>query len=444
MVHQTINASKKNATSASIIKIHIRFLMLFTRSLLKRTSLLVSAGAVALGLSACTTPPVATPAASGKVPPIAPTVVKPVPAKPAPSDAAEAKDVQAPTFAPASFSALPGWARDDLRAAWPAFMASCGVLAKRADWKESCTIARQVNADSDKAIRLFFETFFVPNQVVAADGVGTGLVTGYYEPLLHGARKRGGPYQTPLYKVPDDLVTVDLAGVYPELKNMRLRGKLVGKKIVPYSTRADIERATAVTGKELLWVDDEVEAFFLQVQGSGRVQLTDTQETVRVAYADQNGHPYKSIGRYLVDKGELTMSQASAQGIKAWIAGHPTRKDELFNANPSYVFFKEERLPDPKVGPKGALGVPLTPQRSVAIDSRFVPLGAPVFLSTTQANSDIPMQRLVMAQDTGGAIRGPIRVDYFFGFGAEAAENAGRMKQSGMVWVLLPKQAPVR
>ena len=401
-----------------------------------RLSLLVSSVAVALALSACTSTVPLTPAPA-KPPAIAPSVVKPVPAKPA---APDAKDAQAATFVPVGFAALPGWGRDDVRAAWPAFMASCGVLVKRPDWKESCTIARQVNADSDQAIRQFFEAFFVPNQVLAADGANAGLVTGYYEPLLHGARKRGGPYQTPLYKVPDDLVTVDLSSVYPELKNMRLRGKLVGKKVVPYATRADIERATSVTGKELLWVDDEVEAFFLQVQGSGRVQLTDTQETVRVAYADQNGHPYQSIGRYLVDKGELTMSQASAQGIKAWIAGHPTRKDELFNANPSYVFFKEERLPDPKVGPKGALGVPLTPQRSVAIDSRYVPLGVPVFLSTTQANSDIPMQRLVMAQDTGGAIRGPIRVDYFFGFGAEAAENAGRMKQSGMVWVLLPKQ----
>jgi membrane-bound lytic murein transglycosylase A len=445
MVHQTINTSKKNATSASIIKTHIRTPMLFTSSLFKRnlfarSSLLAPIGAVAFILSACTTPPGPANVATGQTPPAS----KPVPAKPATPDTKDGKDAQAPTLTPVSFSALPGWGRDDMRAAWPAFMASCNVLAKRADWKESCTIARQVNADSDKAIRQFFEAFFLPNQVVAPDGATSGLVTGYYEPLLHGARKRGGPYQTPLYKVPDDLVTVDLSSVYPELKNMRLRGKLVGKKVVPYATRADIERATSVVGKELMWVDDEVEAFFLQVQGSGRVQLTDTQETVRVAYADQNGYPYKSIGRYLVDKGELTMSQASAQGIKAWIAGHPTRKDELFNANPSYVFFKEERLPDPKVGPKGALGVPLTPQRSVAIDSRFVPLGAPLFLATTQANSDIPMQRLVMAQDTGGAIRGPIRVDYFFGFGAEAAENAGRMKQSGQVWVLLPKQAPTR
>jgi membrane-bound lytic murein transglycosylase A len=340
---------------------------------------------------------------------------------------------------PATYAALPGWDKDDLRAAWPAFTSSCTVLVKQATWKEACTIARSVNGNDERAIRTFFETFLEPNQVIAPDGATDGLITGYYEPLLHGSRKKGGVYQTPLYKVPEDMVTIELASVYPELKGMRLRGKVVGKKVIPYSTRADIESAN-FSGKELLWVDDPVESFFLQVQGSGRVQLSESGETVRVAYADQNGHPYKSIGKYLVEKGELTLEQASAQGIKAWIAGHPTRMQELFNVNPSYVFFKEEKLPDPKVGPKGSLGVPLTPQRSVAIDATQLPQGAPVFLSTTQPNSDIPMQRLVMAQDTGGAIRGAIRVDYFFGFGAEAAENAGRMKQRGAIWVLLPKK----
>ena len=340
---------------------------------------------------------------------------------------------------PASYADLPGWDQDDLRAAWPAFLSSCGVLVKRPDWKEACTIARAVNGSDEQAIRTYFEAFMVPNQVIAPDGATDGLITGYYEPLLHGARSKGGPYQTPLYKVPDDLITVDLASVYPELKGMRLRGRLVGKKIVPYSTRAEIEQAN-LPGKELLWVDDPVEAFFLQVQGSGRVQLDDAHETVRVAYADQNGYPYKSIGRYLVDKGELTVQQASAQGIKAWIADHPAREQELFNANPSYVFFKEERLPDPSVGPKGALGVPLTPQRSVAVDASQLPLGVPVFLSTTLPGGGAPLQRLVMAQDTGGAIRGAIRVDFFFGFGREAADNAGLMKQRGSVWVLLPKQ----
>jgi membrane-bound lytic murein transglycosylase A len=404
-----------------------------------RRSLPVSLSVVALALAACTSTPLPPEKPAQPTPPVFVPVPPAAPVPPTPTPPAEPAKPGALQMVPATFAQLPGWERDDLRAAWPAFASSCSVLIKQALWKEPCTVARTVNGNDEKAIRTFFEAFLEPNQVIAPDGATDGLITGYYEPLLHGARKKGGPYQTPLYKVPDDMLTIDLASVYPELKGMRLRGKLVGKKVVPYSTRADIESAN-FSGKELLWVDDPVESFFLQVQGSGRVQLSDTGETVRVAYADQNGHPYKSIGKYLVEKGELTLEQASAQGIKAWIAGHPTRMQELFNVNPSYVFFKEERLPDPKVGPKGSLGVALTPQRSVAIDATQLPQGAPVFLSTTQPNSDIPLQRLVMAQDTGGAIRGAIRVDYFFGFGAEAAENAGRMKQRGAIWVLLPKK----
>ncbi len=288
---------------------------------------------------------------------------------------------------------------------------------------------------------MFFEAFFTPVQVLNQDGSSDGLITGYYEPLLRGAHKRGGVFQTPLYAVPDDLLTIDLASVYPELKGMRLRGRLVGNKVMPYPTRAELVRTHALAGKELLWVDDPIEAFFLQVQGSGRVKLADSNETVRLAYADQNGQPYKSIGRYLVDKGELTLDQASAQNIKAWFLAHPSRQQELLNANPSYVFFREEKLTDPNQGPKGSLGVPLTPLRSIAVDARFIPLGVPVFLSTTQPGSDAPLERLVMAQDTGGAIRNPVRADYFWGFGAQAGEQAGRMKQRGRLWILLPKEA---
>jgi membrane-bound lytic murein transglycosylase A len=342
-------------------------------------------------------------------------------------------------FTPVAFDALPGWRQDDLRQAWPAFQASCRALASKPDWKAACAAGRTVDGGDAAAIRRYFEANFVPNLVRSADGADAGLITGYYEAALRGARKRGGAYQTPLYKVPDDLVTVDLAGVYPNLKGMRLRGRLSGKTVVPYATRADIERAR-IPGKELLWVDDPVEAFFLEVQGSGRVEL-DGGETVRVAYADQNGHPYKAIGRWLVEQGELTSAEATAQGIRAWIAAHPERRQELLNVNPSYIFFREERLPDPSVGPKGALGVPLTPSRSAAIDPAFLPLGAPIFLSTTEAGSDVPMQRLVMGQDTGGAIKGAVRADFFFGFGAQAADNAGRMKQRGQIWALLPRSA---
>jgi membrane-bound lytic murein transglycosylase A len=342
-------------------------------------------------------------------------------------------------FQHATFADLPGWNQDDLRQAWPAFTASCGVLARRSDWNAPCTAARGVDTSDGNALRSFFENNFTPYRVLNSDGSDSGLVTGYYEPLLQGARKRGGRYQTALYRVPPDMLTVDLSSAYPELKGMRLRGRQVGNKIIPYYSRAELSKSAALSGKELLWVDDPIDAFFLQVQGSGRVHLNDTNETVRLVYADQNGYPYKSIGRYLVDKGELRLDQASAQGIKEWLAANPGRQQELLNANPSYVFFREEKLADPSVGPKGALGVPLTAQRSIAVDPQAIPLGVPVFLSTTQPNSDANLQQLVMAQDTGGAIKGAVRADYFWGFGDEAGDQAGRMKQRLQMWVLLPK-----
>ncbi|MDB5797380.1 MAG: murein transglycosylase [Paucimonas sp.] len=340
-----------------------------------------------------------------------------------------------------SFTELPGWNADDLRQAWRPFLVSCEVLARKPGWGEPCSVAKTVNETDVKGVRLFFESFFVPHKVINPDGTERGLITGYYEPLLKGARKRGGPFQTPLFKVPDDMVTVDLTSVYPELKGMRLRGRLVGNKVLPYTTRAEAAKSNGMAGKELLWVDNAIDAFFLEVQGSGRVQLADTGETVRVAYADQNGHPYKSIGRYLVDKGELTLDQASATSIKAWYAANPSRRQELLDVNPSMVFFREEKLPAVEQGPKGALGVPLTPLRSIAIDPQVLALGAPVFLATTHPGSDQPLQRLMMAQDTGGAIRGAVRGDFFWGFGAEAGERAGRMKQQGALWILLPRPA---
>lgn len=346
---------------------------------------------------------------------------------------------KAETLRVVSFADLVGWAEDDLRQAWPAFIASCDVLGKRVVWKEVCASAVMVNAEDVTEVRNFFEGQFIPHVVNNADGSMSGTVTGYYEPLLRGSRTRNGKYQIPLFRVPEDLLTIDLSAVYPELKNMRLRGRVVGNKVVPYFSRAEITDKNSLAGKELVWVDNAVEAFFLQIQGSGRVYLEETQETIRVAYGDQNGHPYKSIGRFLVERGDLKLEQASAQGIAAWATANPTRVQELLNVNPSVVFFKEEKLTATSKGPKGALGVPLTAQRSIAIDAQFIPLGVPVFLSTTQPNSDLPLRRLMLAQDTGGAIRGAVRADFFWGFGAEAGERAGKMKQVGSMWVLLPK-----
>jgi len=378
-------------------------------------------------LSACSTqPPVS------EAPPVQ-TDAKPVVEQPATTEIPPHPALQL-----ASFADLPGWKEDRLVEAWPAFLASCQAL-RSAEWREPCAVAREVDGGDEAAIRLFFESFFEPHKAFNPDGSDQGLVTGYYEPMLRGARKRGGPFQTPLYAEPPDLLTIDVGSLYPELRNLRLRGRLVGTKVVPYLSRAEMMQSDALRGHELLWVDDPIEAFFLQVQGSGRVYLVDTKETVRLAYANQNGHPYRSIGRYLVEKGELTLDQASAQGIKAWYLANPNRRDELLNVNPSYVFFREEKLADPIPGPKGALGVPLTSERSIAVDPRVIPLGAPVFLATTRPNTNQPLRRLVLAQDTGGAIRGAVRADFFWGFGKQAGELAGRMKQRGVMWVLLPK-----
>jgi membrane-bound lytic murein transglycosylase A len=340
-----------------------------------------------------------------------------------------------------SFAAIPGWQTDELKEAWPAFLASCQTLSGHAGWRQPCAAARKVKPADAAAIRAYFELHFVPQQASGQNGIGTGLMTGYYEPLLRGARKRGGPYQTPLHRKPDDLLSIDSTGIYPELKGMRLRGRLVGKVITPYPSRAEIASSNLLRGKELLWVEDPIEAFFLQVQGSGRVHLADSGTTVRVAYADQNGHPYKSIGRYLADKGEISLDQASAQGIKAWLAANPSRQSELLNANPSYVFFKEEPLPHPGIGPKGALGVPLTAERSIAVDPNHIALGTPVFIVTTHPGTGKPLQRLTVAQDTGSAIKGANRIDYFWGFGNDARDNAGKTKHAVTLWLLVPRHA---
>jgi len=216
--------------------------------------------------------------------------------------------------------------------------------------------------------------------------------------------------------------------------------------VVPYYSREEIEaaaekgtRAGASTSKPLLYVDDPIDLFFLMIQGSGRVKL-DNGAMVHVNYADQNGHPYKSIGRYLIDSGEMKLENASMQGIKAWARANPARLNELLNHNPSYVFFRESRAGDE--GPEGALGVPLTATRSIAVDPRLTPLGAPVWLVTTWPNNSArPLERLMLAQDTGGAINGANRADFFWGFGEEATREAGRMRQQGELYILWPKDA---
>lgn len=395
-------------------------------------------------VTACTTTPPeaprekpATPAAAPE--PKAPQVVAEPTPKPPPA-AAPAAPASAQFF-PATWPDLPGWRKDDPSAAWSALLASCNALGARDHWRQVCSAAVELGKPSRDAARRFFEQRFTPYRVVSTESGEEGLITGYYEPLLRGSRTPTGRYRFPLYGVPDDLVVVELAEVYPELKGMRLRGRLEGRKLVPYPDRALIDGADApLRGKEIAWVDDEIDLFFLHIQGSGRIQL-DNGETMRVGYAEQNGHPYRSIGRILVQRGELALEQASMQSIKAWARERPDKAAELLNSNASYVFFRE--LPSAPGGPPGSLGVPLTAGRSIAVDRRHVPLGAPVFISTTWPNSARPLNRLVLAQDTGGAIRGPVRADFFWGHGERAAVEAGRMKQRLRMWVLLPHGHPV-
>lgn len=337
---------------------------------------------------------------------------------------------------PGTWQELPGWREEDPVEALQAFVAGCNAMASQARWRDACAQARALrNPDRERA-RLFFESYFVPHQLTREDGGDSGLITGYYEPLLKGSRTRSPRYRFPVYGPPDDLLAVDLSELHPETRGLRLRGRLDGRRIVPYFDRAQIEAGhAALGGKEIAWVEDAIELFFLQIQGSGRIALPGGG-VLRVGYADHNGHPYQSIGRLLVERGELPLEKASMQGIKAWARANPGKVPELLNHNRRYVFFRE--LPD-LAGPLGALGVPLTPRRSIAVDPAHVPLGAPVYIATTWPLSARPLYRLMMAQDTGSAIKGAIRADFFWGFGDEAAREAGRMKQPLRMWVLLPK-----
>ena len=382
-----------------------------------------------LALTACST----------KTPPLSEKPEQP------PESTIPAPDKSAPIsiHKPVEWSALTGWQDDDLLPAWKTFIQSCTVLKKQPLWQEICATAISLQQADKITVRKFFEAHFLPHQILNADGTEEGLITGYYEPLLKGSRKPSERYRYPLYAAPDQLLTIDLGAAYPELKDLRLRGRLDGRKVVPYYSRAEImDNPAILNGYELLWVEDEVESFFLQIQGSGRVML-DNGEVLKIGYADQNGHPYNSIGKLLVQRGELPLEKASMQGIKQWGKENPGKLKELLQQNARYVFFRE--LPDDLAGPIGALGVPLTAGRSIAVDPRSIPQGAPVFLATTWPNTSKQLSRLMMAQDVGSAIKGGIRADFFWGFGTEAGNQAGKMKQKGKMWILMPRgyTAPV-
>jgi len=357
-------------------------------------------------------------------------------------------------FAQVAWEDLPGWRQDALEHVWQGLHNNCKGLMRPVSgsrtmperapprvWHAVCAQAQALGQDrSADQVRTFLQQHLHPWRVLdAAGNPAHNTVTGYYEPWIRASRTREGAYQWPLYAVPDDLLIIDLSATHPELQGKRVRGKLQGRRVVPYDTRAEIA-ASSHPPPVLVWADDPVEAFFLQIQGSGRAQLPDGT-MIRLAYADHNGRPYTSIGQWLANQGELPLAQTSMQHIKRWAQDHPDRVLEMLHVNAAMVFFRAERILDAVLGPRGAYGVPLIGARAIAVDPRFVPLGAPVWLATQWPNTEEPLQRLVFAQDTGAAITGAGRADFFWGFGDDAGTQAGRMKQDGQMWVLWPHGA---
>lgn len=283
---------------------------------------------------------------------------------------------------------LPDWQSVDLRPSWGALLKSCGALKHQRAWLGVCVRAERQTALDNAQIRAFFEAEFTLKPLLNPNGSSQGLVTGYYEPKLKGSYTRSARFRYPVYAAPDELVDTP-----------------------KYYSRAEIKAGVArLAGQELFWVEDEVELFFLQIQGCGRIELPNGQ-LVRIGHAGHNNHPYHSVGQKLVGMGELTLEHSSMEDIKNWGAQHPEQLGRLLDSNPRYVFFRE--MPETTTTPIGALGVPLTEGYSIAVDPRSIPLGAPVFLATTYPDSSSALNRLVFAQDTGIAIKGSVRADFF-------------------------------
>lgn len=349
----------------------------------------------------------------------------------------------APTPAPPPVipaSQLPGFLGDDLAGLDDALRRQCRLPRLPASWPALCS--ELAGIDSRAGLRQWLGSRFEARELLD-DAQPEGLMTGYYEPLLTGSRQRERPGQAPLRALPPDLLTIDLTAVAPQLKGLRLRGRLDGQKVVPYLDRRGIENregSQAINDHPVIaWADDPVDAFFLEIQGSGRVQLRDGSQ-IRVGYADQNGHPYQAIGNTLVKRGALKREEVTAPAIQAWLRENPAEGRQVMQTNPGVVFFRELETDsrDPEAGPIGAMGVPLTPERSIAVDRSRIPLGSAVFVESTHPVSQQPIRRVVMAQDTGGAIRGGRRADYFWGFGPQAGLAAGLMKAPVRMWLLTP------
>ncbi len=372
-------------------------------------------GGAALLLASCASGPVGSPTIEDRLP------GRPSPAPASPS--AEGLLRGKARWVPVNYAELPGWEGDRLAELWTAFTRSCDKPAP--GFATLCAEARHAPVADDGFLREWLMQRLQPYRIETPEGQAEGLMTGYFEPMVEASRRPGGAFRIPLYGTPPDLA-----------------------QRKPYWTRQQIDSSptaqASLKGREIAWVADPLDALVLQIQGSGRLRFTQADgraETVRLAFAGHNDQPYKSVGRWLIEQGEMRAEQASWPAIREWARRNPRRLNELMWANPRYVFFREEPLPDPQLGPKGAQGVPLTPGRSIAVDPQSIPYGTPVWLDSTEPLSATPLRRLVLAQDTGSAITGAVRADYFWGWGEEAETQAGRMKQPLRLWVLWPRDA---
>ncbi len=349
------------------------------------------------------------------------------------------------TLLPANFDDLPGWDDDKASAVLPALIRSCDRLMKLPfdrsigqegvggtvnDWYTPCAAVRRLPPGDDSNARLFFESWFQP-YLVTNNGIADGTFTGYFEPELAGSRTRSAKYSVPILARPKDLVIRDGADGQPQV------GRMVGGKLEPYPARADIENGTLGNlAQPLAWVADPVDAHILHIQGSGRIRLEDGS-ILRLGVAATNGLKFVGIGRIMRDRNLI--SDISMPAIRTWLKANPKEARQIMQQNPRYVFY---RIVDGD-GPLGSEGVALTPERSMAVDTRYIPLGVPLFLDTVDP-SNRPLRRLVMAQDTGAAIKGVVRGDFFWGPGEAAFDKAGRMKSPGRYWMILPRQRSPR
>lgn len=377
---------------------------------------------------------------------------RPAPEPPPPANQAR--------LTPVAFKALPGFTADPVAEALPALRLSCARMTARgawpdapggltedsralypdtAAWQAACARLTAVPAGDAAALRRVVSASFQPYAVAASDAretASSGTFTGYYEAELTASRTRHGPYQTPIYGVPEDLVTINPASFDSDMPSRTLVGRVEDGRLVRYWDRTQIETG-AIDGRAsvLAWTDSPVDLHVMHIQGSGRVRLADGT-TTRLGYAQNNGHGFVGIGRVMLDRGLAEPGKASMQHIRAWLKANPDQADSVMRANPRYIFFREITGP----GPIGAQGVPLTPGRSMAVDPRFIAYGTPLWLDAVDPDGR-PLQRLMVAQDTGSAIRGQVRGDFFWGTGETALEKAGRMKSPGRYYVLLPKPA---